>query len=192
MALLFLTGGLIYLSTLSWPGHHFWSKTFISSVQKKALLNKHASWFSFRQLKFLMSIHRECSVSQIGTFLPKWKIHMGPNFFSLSGSKTSLKFFWFPSFSSWKTSLVLFFCQKMAELHMSIYTIKIFWKGHKREKTCFWNYLETSKQTEDFFKVLWHSQNIWTLTSWFWGTLFVSQTFQNRFGFFTNSTVAIR
>ena len=81
MALLFLTSGLIYLSTLSWPGHHFWSKTFISSVQKKALLNKHASWFSFRQLKFLMSIHRECSVSQIGTFLPKWKIHMGHNFF---------------------------------------------------------------------------------------------------------------
>ena len=25
----------IYLSTVSWPGHHFWSKTFISSVQKK-------------------------------------------------------------------------------------------------------------------------------------------------------------
>ena len=112
LALLFLTGGLIYLSTLSWPGHHFWSKTFISSVQKKALLNKHASWFSFRQLKFLMSIHRECSVSQIGTFLPKWKIHMGHNFFPQSGSKTSLKFFWFPSFSSWKTSLILFFLPK--------------------------------------------------------------------------------
>ena len=37
----------------------------------------------------------------------------------------------------------------------------------QKRKTCFWNYLETSKQTEDFFKVLWHSQNIWTLKSLF-------------------------
>ena len=138
MALLFLTGGLIYLSTLSWPGHHFWSKTFISSVQKKALLNKHASWFSFRQLKFLMSIHRECSVSQIGTFLPKWKIHMGHNFFPLSGSKTSLKFFWFPSFSSWKTSLILFFFAKKWQSYICPFIqLRYFEKATKEKRPVF-------------------------------------------------------
>ena len=41
-------------------------------------------------------------------------------------------------------------------------TVQIFWEGHNISHYS-WNYLVMSTKLGDFFKILWYSQNIWTL-----------------------------
>ena len=88
--------------------------------------------------------------------------------------KTSTYFLWIMTFFQCFMRMVVQQKEKHMSLvldcdvifHESVCKVQISWEGHKIQKNFshyIWHYLVMSNKLGDFFKILWRSQNIWTL-----------------------------